>query len=107
MSLEKNLRISRLLDVYGVMLSDNQRLIMTEYYFQDKTLSEIAEIMNISRQAVLDAVKKSEEKLLELDNKFHLVDKIASIEVLMAKFKDNLINKDDFITMLDNIIKEI
>lgn len=107
MNLEKSLKVSKLLDVYGVMLSDNQSKIMTEYYFEDKTLTEIGEIMKISRQAVLDTVKKSEDKLFELENKFKLVEKFGIINQLMKNFKEDVISKDDFLTKLDDILKEI
>ena len=56
MSLEKNLKISRLFDEYSAVLSENQKLVMTEYYFEDKTLSEIAigDLFKIGKSPIFD-----------------------------------------------------
>lgn len=107
MSLEKNLKISRLYDEYCEVLSENQKLVMTEYYFEDKTLSEIAENLSISRQAVLDSIKKSEEKLFEFEEKFKLVEKVEKLQALVEKFKSNQISKHHFVEEIENQIKEI
>ena len=90
MSLEKNLKISRLFDEYSAVLSENQKLVMTEYYFEDKTLSEIAQNLSISRQAVLDTIKKSEDKLFEFEDKFKLVEKVECLQEIINKFKTRL-----------------
>lgn len=107
MSLEKNLRISRLFDEYCEVLSENQKRVMTQYYFEDKTLTEIAENLLISRQAVLDAIKKSEEKLFEFEQKFGLVEKVEKLQELVSKFKSNKISKHQFVEEIENKIKEI
>ena len=107
MSLEKNLKISRLLDEYSAVLSENQKLVMTEYYFEDKTLSEIAQNLSISRQAVLDTIKKSEDKLLEFEDKFKLVEKVEGLQEIINKFKTNQISKHQFVDEIENKIKEI
>ena len=108
MSLEKNLKISRLFDEYSAVLSENQKLVMTEYYFvEDKTLSEIAQNLSISRQAVLDTIKKSEDKLLEFEDKFKLVEKVEGLQEIINKFKTNQISKHQFVDEIENKIKEI
>ena len=107
MSLEKNLKISRLFDEYSAVLSENQKRVMTEYYFEDKTLSEIAQNLSISRQAVLDTIKKSEDKLLEFEDKFKLVEKVECLQEIINKFKTNQISKHQFVDEIENKIKEI
>ena len=39
---QKNLAYSVLLDFYGPVLTDKQRVILTEYYDEDLSLAEIA-----------------------------------------------------------------
>ena len=56
-------RINRLLDIYGGLLSKVQYEIMCDYYEANLSLSEISEIRKISRTAVSDALKKATEKL--------------------------------------------
>ena len=56
---QKNLSYSILLDFYGSVLTEKQRIILTEYYDEDLSLAEIAENMGITRQGVRDAIKHS------------------------------------------------
>ena len=58
---EKNLEIGYLLDFYGEILPERRRDIMDLYYNDDLSLSEIAEQMGITRQAVRDSIKKTEQ----------------------------------------------
>lgn len=65
----KNLAFSYLLDFYAPALTEKQRDILTEYYNEDLSLSEIAENYGISRQGVRDAIKHGEATLLDLEQK--------------------------------------
>ena len=60
----KDLGFSILLDYYGMVLTEKQRNILTEYYNDDLSLAEIAENYGITRQGVRDAIKhgRSEER---------------------------------------------
>ncbi len=69
MSLENNLLLGTLFDLYGPLLSKAQRGMMEDYLLKDLTISEIAENQGISRQAVKDAVSKAEKKLKEYESK--------------------------------------
>ena len=69
---EKCYDISRLLDYYGEMLSERQRLAARLYYDDDLSLSEVAEELGISRQGVRASLKKSEETLYDLENRLGL-----------------------------------
>ena len=69
---EKNLAISDLLDTYSAVLSDRHREVLDYYYNQDLSLSEIAELISISRQGVRDGIKKAEEELLFMEQCLHL-----------------------------------
>ncbi len=65
----KRIFISSLLDIYGALLSDAQRDVLTLYYNDDLSLSEIGEDTGITRQGVRDSIKKGEVKLLEFEEK--------------------------------------
>ena len=69
---EKNLEIGLLLDFYGDILPQRRRDILDLYYNDDLSLSEIAEQMGITRQAVRDSIKKTETELLFYEEKLGL-----------------------------------
>lgn len=54
---------NRLRDVYGELLSPRQQEILTLYYEEDLSLSEIAEELGVSRAAVSDAIRKGTSQL--------------------------------------------
>ena len=53
-SLEKKQRVNLLMDCYMDLLTDKQQDYLTLYYAEDLSLSEIAEDLNVSRNAVYD-----------------------------------------------------
>lgn len=75
MDIDKDLQFSVLLDYYADMLTDKQKDVIDLYYNEDLSLSEIAEHENITRQGVRDSIKRGEQTMLELEEKFHLVEK--------------------------------
>ena len=62
-------------DLYGGLLTEKQRNIFDLYYQNDYSIGEIAEELDISRQAVYDAVKRSEHILDEYESKLLLAQK--------------------------------
>ncbi len=71
--LDKVLKISLLYDFYGALLTEKQRISLELHYFQDLSLSEIAEQLDVSRQAVHDLLKRAEQILDEHECKLQLV----------------------------------
>ncbi|MBR0466973.1 MAG: hypothetical protein IJJ40_05745 [Clostridia bacterium] len=78
----KDLHIGALLDVYGPFLSEKQRVIAEHYYFDDLSLSEIAENENISRQAVRDLIRRVGETLVAYEKKCGYFDKFSALKTL-------------------------
>ena len=75
----KNLDLLPLFDIYGEMLSDVQKDIFDLYYNEDLSLSEIAEHIGISRQGVRENIKRSEEILMNLEEKLGFLKKTNDI----------------------------
>jgi len=71
--LEKVSQIVLLKDFYGPLLTEKQQAILNLYYENDFSLSEIADDMKISRQAVFDLVKRAEHQLLQYEEKLGLL----------------------------------
>jgi predicted DNA-binding protein YlxM (UPF0122 family) len=59
-SIEKTLRVNALLDFYGGLLTEKQRLSLALFYGDDFSLGEIAANVGISRQAVFDMLRRGE-----------------------------------------------
>jgi len=63
----KNLIYGELLNVYGKMLTAKQLEAMEQYYNLDLSLAEIAEHLNITRQAVRATLLKAQKVLDNLE----------------------------------------
>lgn len=62
-------RIMLLYDFYGNLLTEKQRKYFDAYYFQDLSLSEIATMENVSKNAVYDSLKKVLDELENFESK--------------------------------------
>ena len=87
--MEKNVKISILLDIHGKLLTQKQYKLLDDYYNNDLSLSEIAENENITRQAVRDNLKKGENNLFEYEEKLGFMRKEImqeeSIEAILSE----------------------
>ena len=63
---------SILFDLYGKLLTEKKRQVMSLYYEENLSLSEIAEEQGISRAAVHDALKSAEKNLITYEEKLGL-----------------------------------
>lgn len=73
--LEKTNQVNLLFDFYAPLLKGKQREYLELYYLDDLSLGEIAEMHEVSRQAVYDHIKRAEKQLFEYDQKLHLASK--------------------------------
>ena len=71
--MDKNVEIGLLLDFYSKFLTDRQNEIMELYYEENLSFTEIAENLDISKQAVSDAIKRSEKVLYDMEEKLGLL----------------------------------
>lgn len=90
----KIVKVSLLYDFYGQLLTEKQQKMFTLYYHDDLSLGEIAENLNITRQAVYDNIKRAENLLKNYEDKLKLMekflkqqDKIKQIKVLLMEYK--------------------
>lgn len=66
--MSKNLLICDLLELYGRLLTEKQSRLLEFYYFDDLSLSEIAENEGGSRQGAMDVIKRAEKELLKIED---------------------------------------
>ena len=87
--LEKSIRVNKLIDFYGDLLTSHQKEILSLYYQMDLSLSEISEQLDISRNGVYDALKKGVNILEKYEEKLHLISKDEELEDYFFKLKKN------------------
>lgn len=65
--------VIRLIDVYGRLLTTRQQRLLRLHYLDDLSLSEIAEQLAVTRQAVYDSLHRSLLELQRLEDSLQLV----------------------------------
>lgn len=78
--MDKNIEISLLFDFYGRLLREKQRSAVSLYHNDDLSLSEISDILGITRQGVRDLVKRSEAELFEYEEKLGLYKRFEKVQ---------------------------
>jgi len=76
----KDLGFSILLDYYGMVLTEKQRNILTEYYNDDLSLAEIAQQENVSRQCVHETLQRVERQLRSWEEKLSIRRRLTQVE---------------------------
>jgi len=88
-----------LYDYYGELFNDKQRKYFELYYFDNLSLGEIAENLNISRNAIHKSVKLVESKLLEYEDKLGLYYKSNKIKKIINNIDSDI--KDSVVSVLE------
>lgn len=91
----KNYQIGLLLDFYGSLLTDRQKDVISLYYEEDLSLSEIADEVGITRQGVRDAIKKAEAILTETEEKLGLARRFKILSEKVDIIKEKLLATND------------
>ncbi|MDX9691931.1 MAG: DNA-binding protein [Acholeplasmataceae bacterium] len=89
--LEKKEQLNQLYDLYKNLLTEKQVLYYELYYHEDYSLQEIAEINQVSRNAVYDHLKKVEDHLYDYEDKLKLLYK----QTMRLSIYDELESKKD------------
>ena len=106
--MEKRVDASLLLSFYGAMLPARQQEMLRLYYEDDLSLSEIADLLGVTRQGVHDAIRRGEQQLLTLEAKLGLRARWARITEGLASCKAALSDNRaiDAITIIDTLLRE-
>ena len=88
--MEERVLISLLLDFYGPLLTDKQRMSLQLHHEDDMSLGEIAEELGVSRQAVHYNLQRARHILNDYESKLHLVAQYEAREQVINELKDTL-----------------
>ncbi|HAE42586.1 MAG TPA: DNA-binding protein [Clostridiales bacterium] len=109
--LERVEEIGKLFDYYSNLLNSKHKEVLELYYFQDMSLSEISEIMNMTRQGVFDLLKRAENNLQFYETSLGLIEKSKKMITDLEAIKDKLLNdtdgKDILISDIEKIIESM
>lgn len=83
-----------LYDIYGELLTDKQKELFEEYYFNNLSLGEISENILLSRNAIHKNIKNAEEKLYFYEEKLKLYNKKQKLEQVLVKINNEEITKE-------------
>ena len=108
MEIDRIVYVNELLDLYGNLLTEKQREVMFYYFSDNLSFGEIG----LSRQAVSDTIKKSEQLLYFYEDSlkiYEMQDNILSIRLNIKKnlldFKEKHSLTDQQSNDIDEIIK--
>ena len=104
--LEKIIRVGRLYDHYGLLLTERQQKCLELHFLQDWSLGEIAADFGVSRQAVNDILRRSEEMLEEYEKRLKLLQQEAVRAERLSRAK-NLLQESVQERASSNILKAL
>lgn len=90
MEMERTNRMNALFDFYGSLLTEKQQKYMLLYFADDYSLGEIAEDFDVSRQAIYDNIRRTEQILTDYEKKLHLVENFNQTEETLNEFSNYL-----------------
>ncbi len=102
--LKTGIEMAILLDTYEKLLTDTQVTILRMRYDEDLSLGEIGEILNISRQAVRNAIIKGEDKLKFYEETLKVAKKDSAILKVIDKLESN--GATECAQILKNVMEE-
>lgn len=102
MILDESVRLCLLNDFYGSLLTQNQQKVLDSYLNYNIPLVEISKSLNITRQAVLDTIKKASAKLEVFEGKLGMLKKYLLQHEIAEKYEGD----DQIITKLLNVWKQ-
>lgn len=89
--LERTLRIVKLYDIYGPLLTERQRELIELHYLQDLSLGEIADQDGVTRQAVHDQLARAERALESYEERLGLLARRAAARDRLQEARELLL----------------
>ena len=94
--MNKREKLVELYLIYGNLLTNNERSYFEYYYYEDYSLTEIAENHNVSKANVSKVINIVNEKLFEYEEKLKINERNKKIKEIIKKTNDkNLLEKID------------
>lgn len=102
MELTEIIEIGILLDYYKPLLTEKQKKYLIDYFEEDLSLTEIAEMNEVSRQAVYDNIKRGCKILRDYEDKLNFYKKDRKLYNELVNLRKNFTKEN-----LDKIIEKM
>ena len=109
LEIEKTNQMNALFDFYGSLLTEKQKSYMQLYYADDFSLGEIAEEFEVSRQAIYDNIRRTENSLMEYERKLHLLEDLNTTKAVvedMSNYIKSHYPKDESLEQFIQLLKK-
>jgi predicted DNA-binding protein YlxM (UPF0122 family) len=90
---EKDFSLCLLYDIYSPLITDKKRAAFELSFFEDMSLSEIAEHTGTTRQGVRELIKRTCEELYEYEKKLHLKELRDRLSSLADEIEDKAVSE--------------
>ncbi len=93
--MEKTIRVGLLYEYYHSLLTARQQEIVELYYYDDLSLNEIGDNLNISKQAVSDQLSKATKKMEDLEGNLNILARTEATLKVIREVEDKLATVED------------
>jgi len=93
--LERRVYVNVLYDLYGPLLTERQRRVYEMRYFSDLSFSEIAEALEITRQAAHILVNRTVERLLTFEQELGIAARLENLENRIKELESRVSEKNE------------
>lgn len=105
--LKKKEHVILLMDMYRDLLTDKQNQYLSLYFEEDLSLSEVADDLGVSKNAVYDNIKRAVKSLERYEEKLGLLakhkERLALIDKIEKEEKKETKDIDQYLKMLKEI----
>jgi len=85
---DEYLYYNELFDIYDKLLTEHERDIFRLFYYEDLSLSEIAEVNKCSKSAVGKTIKVVEDKLKSYESNLNILEKKNKLRMIINDISD-------------------
>ena len=86
--MEKIVAQGLLYDFYGALLTKHQQEIYEKAVYEDLSLSEIAAVSGISKQAVHDLIRRATAQMNEYEKRLHMIERHRKITEVIRTLQE-------------------
>ncbi|MBR0293185.1 MAG: YlxM family DNA-binding protein [Acidaminococcaceae bacterium] len=109
---DDRIRFGSLYEIYGALLTEKQRQCLELYFCEDYSLAEVAEEMQVSRQAIHDLLRRVEQTLEHYETMLGFLQRMENtrrLTVEAAAILDSAAKKrkDTDLSRLREILEEL